>query len=64
MSSNSPDRDGQRGVIVNMSSTAGYEAGANYVAYGTSKAAILGMTLPMARDLSSIGVRVMAIAPG
>ncbi len=59
-----PDGDGQRGVVVNTGSIAGLEGQTGQVAYGAAKAAILGMTLPMARDLSVIGVRVCAIAPG
>jgi NAD(P)-dependent dehydrogenase (short-subunit alcohol dehydrogenase family) len=64
MASNVPDEDGQRGVIVNTASIAGMEGQTGQLAYGAAKAAILGMTLPMARDLSAIGVRVCAIAPG
>jgi NAD(P)-dependent dehydrogenase (short-subunit alcohol dehydrogenase family) len=64
MGQNEPDEDGQRGVIVNVGSIAGLEGQAGAVAYGTAKAAILGMTLPMARDLAVMGVRVMGIAPG
>ena len=64
MGANEPDEDGQRGVIVNTASIAGYEGQAGQVAYGAAKAAILGMTLPMARDLAPMGIRVCAIAPG
>jgi NAD(P)-dependent dehydrogenase (short-subunit alcohol dehydrogenase family) len=64
MASNAPDADGQRGVVVNTASIAGMEGKSGQVAYGAAKAAILGMTLPMARDLAPIGVRVCAIAPG
>ena len=64
MSANEPDEDGQRGVIVNTASIAGIEGQTGQIAYGSAKAAILGMTLPMARDLAPIGVRVCAIAPG
>ena len=64
MASNEPDADGQRGVVVNTASIAGIEGQAGQLAYGTAKAAILGMTLPMARDLAPVGVRVCAIAPG
>ena len=59
-----PDDDGQRGVIVNTASIAGYEGQRGQVAYAAAKAAILGMTLPMARDLAPIGIRVCAVAPG
>ncbi len=61
---NEPGEDGERGVIVNTASVAGYEGQAGQVAYGTAKAAILGMTLPLARDLAPLGIRVNAIAPG
>ena len=64
MAANEPDDSGQRGVIVNTASIAGIEGQTGQIAYGTAKAAILGMTLPMARDLAPIGVRVCAIAPG
>jgi NAD(P)-dependent dehydrogenase (short-subunit alcohol dehydrogenase family) len=64
MAENEPDDDGQRGVVVNTASIAGYEGKTGQVAYAAAKAAILGMTLPMARDLAPIGVRVCAIAPG
>lgn len=64
MATNEPDEHGQRGVVVNTASIAGMEGQAGQVAYGAAKAAILGMTLPMARDLAPIGVRVCAIAPG
>jgi NAD(P)-dependent dehydrogenase (short-subunit alcohol dehydrogenase family) len=64
MAANEPDDDGQRGVVVNTASIAGIEGQAGQLAYGSAKAAILGMTLPMARDLAPIGVRVCAIAPG
>lgn len=64
MAKNAPDGDGQRGVVVNTASIAGYEAQIGQVAYGAAKAAILGMTLPMARDLAPLGIRVCAIAPG
>jgi NAD(P)-dependent dehydrogenase (short-subunit alcohol dehydrogenase family) len=64
MAKNEPDGEGERGVLVNTASIAGYEGQIGLVAYGSAKAAILGMTLPMARDLAPIGVRVCAIAPG
>lgn len=64
MAANEPDEHGQRGVIVNTASIAGIEGQAGQLAYGAAKAAILGMSLPMARDLAPIGVRVCAIAPG
>jgi 3-hydroxyacyl-CoA dehydrogenase/3-hydroxy-2-methylbutyryl-CoA dehydrogenase len=64
MAANEPDEDGQRGVIVNTGSIAGLEGQTGQLAYGAAKAAILGMTLPMARDLAPVGIRVCAIAPG
>ncbi|WP_045877815.1 SDR family NAD(P)-dependent oxidoreductase [Pseudofrankia sp. DC12] len=64
MAGNQPDEFGQRGVVVNTASIAGMEGRTGQVAYASAKAAILGMTLPMARDLAPIGVRVCAIAPG
>lgn len=64
MASNEADEDGQRGVFVNTASIAGIEGQAGQLAYGAAKAAILGMTLPMARDLAPVGIRVCAIAPG
>lgn len=56
--------DGERGVIVNTASVAAYEGQIGQVAYAASKGGVAAMTLPMARDLSRSGVRVMAIAPG
>lgn len=64
MAANEPDEFGQRGVIVNTASIAGMEGQTGQLAYAAAKAAILGMTLPMARDLAPVGVRVCAIAPG
>ena len=56
--------DGERGVIVNTASVAAYDGQIGQVAYAASKGGIVGMTLPMARDLSQHGIRVMTIAPG
>jgi 3-hydroxyacyl-CoA dehydrogenase / 3-hydroxy-2-methylbutyryl-CoA dehydrogenase len=64
MAGNEPDEDGSRGVVVNTSSLAGLEGQAGQIAYAAAKAAIAGMTLPLARDLAPIGIRVCAIAPG
>ncbi|GAB3296835.1 SDR family oxidoreductase [Epidermidibacterium keratini] len=58
------NEDGARGVIVNTASVAAFEGQIGQIAYATSKAGIQGMTLPAARDLSSVGIRVNAIAPG
>jgi NAD(P)-dependent dehydrogenase (short-subunit alcohol dehydrogenase family) len=62
MSSNEP-ADGERGVIINTSSIAAFEGQIGQVAYAAAKAGIAGMTLTMARDLGSLGIRIMAIAP-
>jgi len=59
-----PLEDGERGVIINTASVAAYDGQVGQCAYAASKAAIAGMTLPMARDLASLGIRVCAIAPG
>jgi NAD(P)-dependent dehydrogenase (short-subunit alcohol dehydrogenase family) len=65
MAKNQPlDANGGRGVIVNIASVAAFDGQIGQVAYSASKAGIVGMTLPMARDLSGIGVRVNTIAPG
>uniref|UniRef100_A0A1Y1LRU1 3-hydroxyacyl-CoA dehydrogenase type-2 n=1 Tax=Photinus pyralis TaxID=7054 RepID=A0A1Y1LRU1_PHOPY len=61
---NPPDENGQRGVIVNTASIAAYEGQMGQAAYSASKGAIVGMTLPIARDLASQGIRVCTIAPG
>jgi len=58
------DSDQQRGVIINTSSVAGIEGQTGQIAYSASKGGIIGMTLPAARDLSAIGVRVNTICPG
>lgn len=63
-SKNEPDEDGQRGVVINTASTAAYEGQMKQVAYSAAKSGIAGMTLAMARDLSIVGVRANAIAPG
>lgn len=64
MSKNAVDETGERGVIVNTASIAAYDGQIGQVAYAASKAGIVGMTLPMARDLSASAVRVLTIAPG
>ncbi|MDD9708543.1 SDR family NAD(P)-dependent oxidoreductase [Seohaeicola sp. SP36] len=64
MAKNDPSEHGQRGVIVNTASVAAFDGQKGQVAYASSKAGIAGMSLPMARDLSREGIRVMAIAPG
>jgi NAD(P)-dependent dehydrogenase (short-subunit alcohol dehydrogenase family) len=62
MSTNDPE-DGERGVIIDTASIAAYEGQIGQVAYTAAKAGIAGMTLTMARDLGSLGIRVLAIAP-
>jgi NAD(P)-dependent dehydrogenase (short-subunit alcohol dehydrogenase family) len=64
IATNEADEHGQRGVVVNTASIAGYEGQTGQVAYAAAKAAILGMSLPLARDLAPVGIRVCAIAPG
>lgn len=64
IAANEPLDDGERGVIVNTASIAATDAGRGRVAYAASKAAVVGMTLPAARDLSDLGIRVCTIAPG
>lgn len=64
MQSNVPDQEGERGVIINTSSVAAFEGQIGQVAYAASKGAIASMTLPAARDLAPLGIRVMSIAPG
>ena len=61
---NDTDDDGQRGVIINTASVAAYEGQIGQAAYSASKGGIVGMTLPMARELTRFGIRVMTIAPG
>ncbi|HJR13826.1 MAG TPA: SDR family NAD(P)-dependent oxidoreductase [Rhodanobacteraceae bacterium] len=64
MQTNEPGEDGERGVIVNTASVAAYEGQIGQAAYSASKGGVVGMTLPMARELSRFGIRVMTIAPG
>lgn len=64
IAANEPDVDGQRGVIVNTASIAGYEGQIGQIAYAASKGGVIGMTLPAARDLAQYGIRVNTIAPG
>ncbi len=64
MAAQDPDADGVRGTIVQTASVAGFEGQKGQVAYAASKAGVIGMTLPMARDLARRRVRVMTIAPG
>jgi len=64
MAQNEPDADGLRGAIINTASVAAFEGQKGQTAYASSKGGIVGLALPMARDLSRDGIRVMAIAPG
>lgn len=64
MSANEPEDTGERGVIVNTASGAAREGQMGQAAYSASKAGVIGMTLPIARDLAEHGIRVMTLAPG
>ena len=64
MTVNELDQDGERGVIINTASIAAYDGQIGQSAYAASKGGIVGMTLPLARDLSKLCIRVMTIAPG
>jgi NAD(P)-dependent dehydrogenase (short-subunit alcohol dehydrogenase family) len=64
MAGNAPTEEGERGVIVHTASIAAYEGQAGQVAYAAAKAGIVGMTLPMARELAPHAIRVVTVAPG
>jgi NAD(P)-dependent dehydrogenase (short-subunit alcohol dehydrogenase family) len=64
MARNEPGEDGERGVIINTASIAAFDGQIGQAAYSASKGGIVGMTLPLARDLARHGIRVMTIAPG
>jgi len=64
MSGNEPNEEGERGVIISTASVAAYEGQIGQAAYSASKGGIVGMTLPMAREFTRVGIRVMAVAPG
>ena len=64
MSKNQPEATGERGAIINTASVAAFDGQIGQAAYSASKAGVAGMTLPIARDLSRSGIRVMTIAPG
>ncbi|RSD24019.1 3-hydroxyacyl-CoA dehydrogenase [Mesobacillus subterraneus] len=64
MSKNEPNEAGERGVIINTASVAAFEGQIGQAAYSASKGGVVGMTLPIARELASYGIRVMTIAPG
>ncbi|WP_066906866.1 SDR family NAD(P)-dependent oxidoreductase [Millisia brevis] len=64
MSRNEPLASGERGAIVNMASVAAFDGQIGQAAYSSSKGGVVGMTLPVARDLAAVGVRVNTVAPG
>jgi NAD(P)-dependent dehydrogenase (short-subunit alcohol dehydrogenase family) len=64
MEHNTPTSEGERGIIINTASVAAYDGQIGQAAYAASKGGIVGMTLPIARDLARSGIRVMTIAPG
>lgn len=64
MANNTPDVDGGRGVMISTASCAAFEGQRGQAAYSASKGGIVGMTLPIARDLAKHGIRVNTIAPG
>jgi len=64
MLSNTPNNDGEKGVVINTASTAAFEGQIGQAAYSASKAAVVGMTLPIAREFADYGIRVVTIAPG
>ena len=64
MAGNDPDREGERGAVIMTASIAAYDGQIGQTAYSASKGGVVGLTLPAARDLSRIGIRVCTIAPG
>jgi NAD(P)-dependent dehydrogenase (short-subunit alcohol dehydrogenase family) len=64
MSQNEPQEDGERGAIVTVASVAAFDGQIGQASYSASKGGVVGMTLPIARDLSAVGIRVNCIAPG
>ncbi|QJP08558.1 3-hydroxyacyl-CoA dehydrogenase [Pseudomonas multiresinivorans] len=64
MAQNQPDAGGERGIIINTASVAAFDGQIGQAAYSASKSAVVGMTLPVARELARSGIRVMTIAPG
>ncbi len=64
MQTNTPNEDGERGVLIHTSSVAAFEGQVGQAAYSATKAGVAGMVLPMAREFARVGIRVMAIAPG
>lgn len=64
MVKNTPNEDGEKGVIINTASAAAFEGQIGQAAYSASKAGVVGMTLPIAREFADYGIRIMTIAPG
>jgi NAD(P)-dependent dehydrogenase (short-subunit alcohol dehydrogenase family) len=64
MAKNAPTADGERGVVINTASVAAFDGQIGQAAYSASKGGIVGLTLPVARDLAELGIRVVTIAPG
>jgi NAD(P)-dependent dehydrogenase (short-subunit alcohol dehydrogenase family) len=64
MRDNAPNADGERGVLIHTASVAAFEGQIGQVAYAATKAGIVGMTLPIARELAAFGIRCVSIAPG
>jgi 3-hydroxyacyl-CoA dehydrogenase / 3-hydroxy-2-methylbutyryl-CoA dehydrogenase len=64
MARNTPNHDGERGVVINTASVAAFDGQIGQAAYSASKGGIVGLTLPVARDLAELGIRVVTIAPG
>jgi len=64
MQNNTPGPDGERGLLIHTSSVAAFEGQIGQAAYSATKAAVAGMTLPIARELARLGIRCVSIAPG
>lgn len=64
MVKNTPNEDGEKGVVINTASAAAFDGQIGQAAYSSSKAAVVGMTLPIAREFADYGIRVVTIAPG
>src|SRR5581483_5450787 len=64
MAKNGPNAEGERGVVVNTASAAAFDGQIGQAAYSASKGGVVALTLPVARDLASLGIRVVTIAPG
>jgi len=64
MVNNTPNADGEKGVVINTASVAAFDGQIGQAAYSSSKAGVVGMTLPLAREFSDYGIRVVTIAPG